>query len=106
LQREEDIFSTFDVAHYRPKERPNAVRVVHQKTGEENWIPLIDAKGGPLYPELMGELDAPSDASASADSCCAATGATALPGRPRKAARPSCATRRRRSSAPPGGATN
>ena len=26
LQREEDIFGTFDVAHYRPKERPNAAR--------------------------------------------------------------------------------
>jgi hypothetical protein len=58
LQREEDIFATFDVAHYRPKERPNAVRVVHQKTREENWIPLFDEKGAPLYPELMAELDA------------------------------------------------
>ena len=42
LQRETDIFATFDVAHYRPKERPTAVRVVHVKTGEENWIPLFD----------------------------------------------------------------
>jgi hypothetical protein len=58
LQRERDIFTTFDVAHYRPKERPNAVRVVHEKTREEAWIPLFDEKGVPLYPELMGELDA------------------------------------------------
>jgi hypothetical protein len=58
LQREKDIFATFDVTHYRPKERPNAVRVVHEKTGEENWIPLFDEKGVPLYPELMVELDA------------------------------------------------
>ena len=58
LQRERDIFGTFDVAHYRPKERPNAVRVVHEKTREENWIPLFDDNGVPLYPELMGELDA------------------------------------------------
>jgi hypothetical protein len=36
LQREEDIFGTFDVTHYRPKERPNTVRVVHEKTREEN----------------------------------------------------------------------
>src|SRR5205809_7752365 len=36
LQREEDIFCTFDVKHYRPKERPNTVRVVHDKTHEEN----------------------------------------------------------------------
>src|SRR5262245_28375164 len=58
LQRETDIFGTFDVTHYRPKERPHAVRVVHEKTGEENWIPLFDDNGVPLYPELMGELDA------------------------------------------------
>jgi hypothetical protein len=58
LQREKDIFATFDVAHYRPKERPNAVRVLHVKTGEENWIPLFDDKGVPIYPELMSELDA------------------------------------------------
>jgi hypothetical protein len=38
LQREEDIFGTFDVTHYRPKERPNTVRVVHEKTREENWV--------------------------------------------------------------------
>ena len=58
LQRERDIFATFDVTHYRPKDRQNAVRVLHEKTGEENWIPLFDDKGGPLYPELMAELDA------------------------------------------------
>lgn len=58
LQREIDIFATFDVSHYRPKERPNAVRVLHEKTGEENWVPLFDDTGAPLYPELMAELDA------------------------------------------------
>jgi hypothetical protein len=58
LQREKDIFASFDVTHYRPKERPNAVRVLHVKTGEENWIPLFDEAGVPLYPELMTELDA------------------------------------------------
>jgi hypothetical protein len=58
LQREEDIFGTFTVNHYRPKERPGAVRVVHEKTREENWIPLADEAGAPLYPELMAELDA------------------------------------------------
>jgi hypothetical protein len=58
LQREEDIFGTFAVSHYRPKERPNAVRVVHEKTREENWIPLFDDSDAALYPELMGELDA------------------------------------------------
>src|SRR5262249_51929630 len=58
LQRERDIFATFDVGHYRPKDRPHAVRVVHSKTGEENWVPLFDDKGVALYPELMAELDA------------------------------------------------
>src|SRR5262249_9938586 len=59
LQRERDIFGTFDVMHYRPRERPNAVRVLHQKTREENWISLFDsATGVPLYPELTTELDA------------------------------------------------
>ena len=59
LQREADIFATFDVAHYRPKERPNAVRVIHAKTKEENWVGLFDDETGvPLYPELMLELDA------------------------------------------------
>ena len=58
LQRERDIFATFDAGHYRPKERPNAVRVLHHKTGEENWVPLFDDAGVPLYPELMAELDA------------------------------------------------
>jgi hypothetical protein len=58
LQREEAIFSVFDVAHYRPKEHPGAVRVLHPKTSEENWVPLFDDAGLPLYPELMAELDA------------------------------------------------
>jgi hypothetical protein len=57
LQREIDIFATFEVTHYRPKERPNAVRVIHEKTNEENWIPLFDDTGAPFYPELMAELD-------------------------------------------------
>jgi hypothetical protein len=58
LQREVDIFATFDVSHYRPKERPNMVRVVHEKTKEENWIPLFTEARAPVYPELMAELDA------------------------------------------------
>jgi hypothetical protein len=58
LQREIDIFATFEVGHYRPKEHPNAVRVVHEKTGEENWIPLLDDKGVSFFPDLMAELDA------------------------------------------------
>ncbi len=58
LQRQTAIFGVFDVSHYRPKDRLNAVRVLHPKTGEETWVPLFDEKGVPLYPELMAELDA------------------------------------------------
>ena len=58
VQREEAIFTAFEVAHYRPKDNPNAVRVLHPKTGEEAWFPLFDDAGTPLYPELMAELDA------------------------------------------------
>jgi hypothetical protein len=58
LQRETDIFATFDVSHYRPKDKPNMVRVIDEKTGAESWIPLFDDEGAALYPELMVELDA------------------------------------------------
>jgi hypothetical protein len=41
-----------------PKEYPNAVRVVHEKTHEQNWIPLFDDQtGAPFCPVLMAELD-------------------------------------------------
>ena len=58
LQRETDIFATFMVEHYRPKERPNMVRVIDEKTTAESWVPLFDEIGVALYPELMAELDA------------------------------------------------
>jgi hypothetical protein len=57
LQRETDIFATFDVSHYRPKEHPNMVRIIDEKTNAESWIPLFD-DGVPLYPELVADLDA------------------------------------------------
>jgi hypothetical protein len=58
LQRGEDIFATFKAEHYRPKERPNMVRVIDEKTRTESWIPLFDEAGVALYPELIAELDA------------------------------------------------
>jgi hypothetical protein len=58
LQRETDIFATFDVSHYRPKEHPDMVQVVDEKTKSKSWIPLFDGAGVALYPELMLELDA------------------------------------------------
>jgi hypothetical protein len=63
LQREEHLLGAFLISHYRSNERPNAVRVVHPKTGEEAWWPLFDEtqrrpQRYPLFPELMAELDA------------------------------------------------
>ncbi len=63
LQREEHLLGSFVLSHYRPNERPNAVRVVHPKNGEEAWWPLFDegqkrSQQYPLFPELMSELDA------------------------------------------------
>ncbi len=43
LQREEHVFGAFEISHYRPKERPNSVKIVHPKNGEEAWWPLFDA---------------------------------------------------------------
>jgi hypothetical protein len=80
-QRKIDIFATFEVTHYRQKDRPNAVRVVHEKTGEESWIPLFDDKGVPLDPELMAEFDAIKDG-AHRRACCAAIGASMTRGCP------------------------
>ena len=47
----------FEAVHDRPKERPNGVRIVHPKIGEEAWWPLHDERGEPLFPELMVDLD-------------------------------------------------
>lgn len=44
-------------ADYRPAERPNAVRVLHHKTGEVVWLPLVAQGGEPLFPELSAYLD-------------------------------------------------
>jgi hypothetical protein len=60
LQREEHILGAFVVDHYRSKQRPHDVRVVHPKTGEEVWWPLFDPDAGgsvALFPELMARLD-------------------------------------------------
>ena len=57
LQRQTHIFTAFELEHYRPKDRPNEVLIVHPKNGEAVWIPLFD-KGAPLFPELMARMDA------------------------------------------------
>lgn len=43
-------------ADYRPGDRPNAVRVLHHKTGAIVLLPLSD-RDGPLFPELTEYLD-------------------------------------------------
>ena len=58
LQREKQVFGAFEITHYRPKQRPNSVRIVYPKNREEAWWPLFDETGEPLFPELMLELDA------------------------------------------------
>ena len=58
LQRQEHVFGAFEISHYRPNVRPNSVKIVHLKNGEEAWWPLFDETGKPLFPELMTELDA------------------------------------------------
>ena len=58
LQREEHLLGAFLVSYYRPKDRPNAVRVVHPKNGEEAWWPLFDETQ--KYPErhpLFSRID-------------------------------------------------
>ena len=57
-QRVKNVFASFSVEHYRPREHPNSVFVVHTKTNESFWMSLFDDKGGPIWPELMAELDA------------------------------------------------
>jgi hypothetical protein len=58
-QRPENVLSGhLTWADYRPIERPNAVRVLHHKTGEIVWLPLVARNGDALFPELSAYLDA------------------------------------------------
>jgi hypothetical protein len=57
-QRVKNVFASFSVEHYRPREYPNSAFVVHSKTNESFWMDLLDDKGVPIFPELMAELDA------------------------------------------------
>src|SRR5258705_9767616 len=58
LQREAHMFVRFVAEHYRPPSRPNHVYVINYKTSTGSWEPLFNARGKPLYPVLMAELDA------------------------------------------------
>jgi hypothetical protein len=57
LQRQDHIFTAFELSHYRPKDRPDEVFIVHPKNGEAVWVPLFN-RGEPLFPELMARMDA------------------------------------------------
>jgi len=64
-QRPENVLAgSLTWADWRPASRPDAVRILHAKTGEEVWQPLFDtslhdAQGQPLPPEpLFPELTA------------------------------------------------
>ncbi|WOH67794.1 hypothetical protein [Bradyrhizobium sp. BWA-3-5] len=54
LQREEHVFGAFEITHYLPKERPNSVKIVHPKNGEEAWWPLFDETGESLFSRTDG----------------------------------------------------
>jgi hypothetical protein len=56
LQRPENILAGhLRWTDYRPAERPNHVRIVHHKTGEVVWHPLV-GDGERFYPELEQQL--------------------------------------------------
>ncbi|MGB9267919.1 MAG: hypothetical protein WCB74_01700, partial [Pseudolabrys sp.] len=67
------LFGAFDVAHYRAKVRPDSVRIVHPKTGEEAWWPLFGNTGRPIYPDLTAELDAMKADTVGEPKCCVGT---------------------------------
>jgi hypothetical protein len=55
-QRPENILSGYlRWSDYRPSERPNHVRIVHNKTGEVVWLPL-EQSGTLFFPELEAKL--------------------------------------------------
>jgi hypothetical protein len=58
VQREAHIYIRFMAEHYRPPAHPDHIWVVNYKTKIESgsWEPLFNARGKPLYPELMAEL--------------------------------------------------
>jgi hypothetical protein len=58
VQREVDIFATFEVGHYRPKEQPNAVRIVQQENRRGKLDPALCRQGAAFSPMLTAELEA------------------------------------------------
>ena len=60
LPREEDIFQRFAWTDYGPAEKPDHVLVWHHKNRktEKVAVPLFDADGTPLWPEMVKRLEA------------------------------------------------
>ncbi len=57
LQRPENVLSgVLRWPDYRGKELPNAIRILHHKTGAVVWHPLQDEDGTPFYPEAEAIL--------------------------------------------------
>jgi hypothetical protein len=57
LQRQIDILTRLGWTHYRPSDAPDCARLFHHKTGELIDLPLFDADGTDLWPELTERLD-------------------------------------------------
>ncbi|MGL3208318.1 tyrosine-type recombinase/integrase [Bradyrhizobium sp. BR 1433] len=58
LQREVDIIGRITWSRFRPADAPDFVRIIHFKTGAEYDVPLYDADGSHLWPDLTPRLDA------------------------------------------------
>ncbi len=56
VQRPDDVFTELAWSHYRPEDHPSEILVRDSKTGQETWLPLIDADGSLFYPELEARL--------------------------------------------------
>lgn len=57
LQRPENVLAGhLTWGDWKPAQRPNAVQIIHHKTGEQCWHTLSDELG-PLYPELEKAID-------------------------------------------------
>jgi hypothetical protein len=57
LQRPENVVGGFLAwTDFKPINRPNAVRIMHHKTGALVWMPLAD-EDGPFFEELTAYLD-------------------------------------------------
>jgi hypothetical protein len=56
LQRETDIFATFEVTRYRPRERPNSVRVMHEKNTGVGFLCSMNGQRRGSIPSLWQSL--------------------------------------------------